>query len=171
MNGPRTQGTPAGRCTGEGTPATQPASADSDPSTVDGATDNTLRAQLRTVLARFIDPDDDTMPALSTDGRGFTWVATDTVLDDLTRTVAQLQRERDGLERMYYDAMRDLGNAIDRLDAVRARALRPAAIRAAAAALGEQTLNLLGRDLGTLHVEAIAEATVRAALAPPKETP
>lgn len=47
-----------------------------------------LRERLRTVLGRFIDPDDDCMPALSDDGHGFTWIPTDSVLDELEAAVA-----------------------------------------------------------------------------------
>lgn len=48
-----------------------------------------LRAQLRTALARLIDPDDDCMPTLSTDGVGFTWIPADKILDDVMRVLDQ----------------------------------------------------------------------------------
>ncbi|MFD5572245.1 hypothetical protein [Streptomyces cadmiisoli] len=67
-----------------------------------------LRERLRQVLARFIDPDDDTMPALDRDD-SFTWVPAESVLDDLMKVV-------DPLARMYLQAMAELGRAVDRLD-------------------------------------------------------
>ncbi|MFD5111463.1 hypothetical protein ACFWNG_03960 [Streptomyces sp. NPDC058391] len=69
-----------------------------------------LRARLREVLVRHIDPDDDTMPTLNgiTSG-GFTWVPTDDVIDRLVAVVgptyqgaavhrALLEEARDALE-------------------------------------------------------------------------
>ncbi|WP_405888817.1 hypothetical protein OG762_36670 [Streptomyces sp. NBC_01136] len=55
-----------------------------------------LRERLRTVLGRFIDPDDDCMPALSDDGHGFTWIPTDSVLDELEAAVAHRTGKRAG---------------------------------------------------------------------------
>ncbi|GGS47967.1 hypothetical protein [Streptomyces violaceus] len=45
-----------------------------------------LRERLRQALARFTDPDDDTMP-----DRTITWVPVDTVLDDLVAAIGQQQ--------------------------------------------------------------------------------
>ena len=50
-----------------------------------------LREQLRASLARFIDPDDDCMPALSGDGVGFTWTPADSVLDDLVHAISAIR--------------------------------------------------------------------------------
>ncbi|MFH8805502.1 hypothetical protein ACH4F6_39175 [Streptomyces sp. NPDC017936] len=71
--------------------------------------DEELRAALRHALARFIDPDDDTMPALNRADGGFTWVPAGSVIDDLMKVVEPLAR-------MYLQAMGDLGRALDRLD-------------------------------------------------------
>lgn len=49
--------------------------------------DEQLRAVLRAGLDRFIDPDDDTMPALNRVDGGFTWVSAETVLDDLVAAI------------------------------------------------------------------------------------
>lgn len=49
-----------------------------------------LRTRLRQALRRFIDPDDDTMPALWRGG--FIWVAVDEVLDGLAKAVDQPKR-------------------------------------------------------------------------------
>ncbi|MFJ9748898.1 hypothetical protein [Streptomyces chartreusis] len=46
-----------------------------------------LRDALRQALDRFIDPDDDTMPAL--DEYGFTWVPADVVLDSLVAAIKE----------------------------------------------------------------------------------
>ncbi|MFJ1695716.1 hypothetical protein ACIOHC_11280 [Streptomyces sp. NPDC088252] len=51
-----------------------------------------------------------------------------------------------------------------RLQAAIERVLSPKGIRAAAEAISDQALTHLGRDLGTIHVERIAEAGLRAAL-------
>jgi hypothetical protein len=52
-----------------------------------------LRARLRQALRRFIDPDDDTMPALNgIASGGFTWVGVDSVLDELIEAVNQPKR-------------------------------------------------------------------------------
>lgn len=48
-----------------------------------------LRDALRDALDRFIDPDDDTMPAL--DEYGFTWVPVEAVLDDLVHAITKEQ--------------------------------------------------------------------------------
>jgi hypothetical protein len=71
-----------------------------------------LRDALRQALGRFIDSDDDTMPALNRVDGGFTWVPADSALDDLMKVVAPL-------ERMYLQAMADLGSALDAVDRVR----------------------------------------------------
>ncbi|MYX67288.1 hypothetical protein K388_05015 [Streptomyces sp. KhCrAH-43] len=44
------------------------------------------------------------------------------------------------------------------------RVLSPEAIRAAAEAIGDTALTHLGRDIGTIHADHIAEAGLRAAL-------
>ena len=44
------------------------------------------------------------------------------------------------------------------------RLTSPAAIRAAAFAISDYALTHLGRDLGTIHIEPMAEAGLRAAL-------
>lgn len=49
-----------------------------------------LRERLRQALARFIDPDDDTMPALDRDD-SFTWVPAESVLDGLVAAIAEEQ--------------------------------------------------------------------------------
>ncbi|MFM9672739.1 hypothetical protein [Streptomyces galilaeus] len=71
--------------------------------------DEELRAALRYALARFIDPDDDTMPTPNRVDGGFTWVPADSVIDDLMKVVEPLAR-------MYQQAMGDLGRALDKLD-------------------------------------------------------
>lgn len=76
------------------------------------APDEELRAALRHALDRFIDPDDDTMPALNRVEGGFTWVPADRVLDDLMKIAGTLGR-------MYLQAMADLGRAIDDLGKLR----------------------------------------------------
>lgn len=48
-----------------------------------------LRDALRQALDRFIDPDDDTMPAL--DNYGFTWVPVEGVIDGLVQAVTKEQ--------------------------------------------------------------------------------
>lgn len=52
----------------------------------------------------------------------------------------------------------------DRAEATLERALSPEAIRAAAEAIGDEALTHLGRDIGTIHADHIAEAGLRAAL-------
>lgn len=74
--------------------------------------DEELRAALRARLQRFIDPDDDTMPAPNWVDGGFTWVSVEPVLDDLMQVVGPLQH-------MYLEAMSNLGRAADKLDVVR----------------------------------------------------
>ncbi|MET8765833.1 hypothetical protein [Streptomyces sp. NPDC004658] len=71
------------------------------------AVDEELRAALRARLHRFIDPDDDTMPAPNRADGGFTWVPTESVLAGLMEVVAPLAR-------MYLQAMGDLGRATDK---------------------------------------------------------
>ncbi|MEV7240433.1 hypothetical protein AB0N92_04105 [Streptomyces sp. NPDC093248] len=68
--------------------------------------DAELRVALRARLDRFIDREDDTMPAPNRADGGFTWVDVESVLDDLMQVVAPLAR-------MYLQAMGDLGRAID----------------------------------------------------------
>ncbi|MFE7106599.1 hypothetical protein ACFU98_35165 [Streptomyces sp. NPDC057575] len=65
-----------------------------------------------------------------------------------------------------------LGNALAEKTAAEAaieRVLSPVGIRAAAEAIGDEALTHLGRDLGTIHVERIAEAGLRAALDQPQQ--
>ncbi|GAA4999591.1 hypothetical protein [Streptomyces siamensis] len=68
-----------------------------------------LREVVRTALDRFIDPDDDTMPALNHVDGGFTWVPAEAVIGDLMKVIDQLLQ-------MYFQAMGDLGRALDKLD-------------------------------------------------------
>lgn len=90
------------------------------------ATDEPLRAAVREALARFIDPDDDTMPALNTVDGGFTWTPVDPVIDRLAAITDQVTA-------MYLDAMAGLGKAMDKLDAIR-ELHRPVGVYAAAEA-------------------------------------
>ncbi|GFH38885.1 hypothetical protein [Streptomyces pacificus] len=53
-----------------------------------------LHAALRTALARFIDPDDDTMPAPNRIDGGFTRVPTDTVIDELITAITTSSRQK-----------------------------------------------------------------------------
>lgn len=46
-----------------------------------------LRAALRSALAQFIDPDDDTMPYCNRVDGGYTWTPADGVIDRLVRAV------------------------------------------------------------------------------------
>ncbi|MFE2930649.1 hypothetical protein [Streptomyces sp. NPDC059278] len=57
----------------------------------------------------------------------------------------------------------------EQAEAAIARVLSPAGIRAAADAITDEALTHLGRDLGTIHVERIAEAGLRAALDQPQQ--
>lgn len=57
----------------------------------------------------------------------------------------------------------------EQAETANARVTSPEAIRAAAMAIGDAALTLLGRDLGTIHIETIAEAALRAALDESKE--
>ena len=50
-----------------------------------------LRDALRQALDRFIDPDDDTMPALNRIDGGFTWVPAESAIDDLVAAVTKEQ--------------------------------------------------------------------------------
>lgn len=52
----------------------------------------------------------------------------------------------------------------EKAEAALERVLSRAGIRAAAEAIGDEALTRLGRNLGTIHVERIAEAGLRAAL-------
>lgn len=89
-----------------------------------------LRARLRTVLAPFIDPDDDCMPTLSKDGNGFTWVPAEGILDKLTAVVdAELREQRDrqaaqsvALVQRYADLQITLREVLDAFEAYWARA-------------------------------------------------
>ncbi|WP_030173203.1 hypothetical protein [Streptomyces sp. NRRL S-813] len=71
--------------------------------------DEELRAALRARLECFIDRDDDTMPALNRVDGGFTWVPTESTVDELMKVVGPLQQ-------MYLAAMTELGRAVDKLD-------------------------------------------------------
>lgn len=75
--------------------------------------------------------------------------------------------ELDGAANVAVSAVRlmnEAGARADRAEAAIERVLSPAGIRAAAEAMGDEALTHLGRDLGTIHVDHIAEAGLRAAL-------
>ncbi len=94
-----------------------------------------LREQYRTALTRFIDPDDDCMPTLSEDGKGFTWVPADTILDSLMRIrdrrMEQLAAGRHTWKRKAEEIEADRDQRAATLDRVR-RLHRPVGIVAAA---------------------------------------
>ncbi|MGW1409406.1 hypothetical protein [Streptomyces sp. NPDC002403] len=66
--------------------------------------------------------------------------------------------------REHNDATCEAVARAEKAEAAIERVLSPAGIRAAAEAIGDEALTRLGHDLGTIHVERIAEAGLRAAL-------
>ncbi|WP_331731838.1 hypothetical protein OG298_45175 (plasmid) [Streptomyces sp. NBC_01005] len=77
----------------------------------------------------------------------------------LADTAGELAEVREHSDRTCEAAAR-----AEKAEAAIARVLSPTGIRAAAEAIGDEALTHLGRDLGTIHVERIAEAGLRAAL-------
>ncbi|MEU9947065.1 hypothetical protein [Streptomyces sp. NPDC047939] len=69
-----------------------------------------------------------------------------------------------GERESYRQAWKDEQKRRAVADAAIERVLSPEAIRAAGEAIGDEALTHLGRDLGTIHVDHIAEAGLRAAL-------
>lgn len=97
---------------------------------------------------------------------------TSDALDQLHARIATLEHVAAGNKRHVQLIVPDLEAALARAEqaeAAVARVTSPEAIRAAAMAIGDAALTHLGRDLGTIHVETIAEAAIRAALDAPKE--
>ncbi|MEU9849209.1 hypothetical protein [Streptomyces sp. NPDC047985] len=96
----------------------------------------------------------------------------DQLADEITELSQQLADADDELTevRDHDDRTCEAVAARDRAEAAIDRVLSPAGIRAAADAITDEALTHLGRDLGTIHVERIAEAGLRAALNKPHTT-
>ncbi|MFJ1900482.1 hypothetical protein [Streptomyces sp. NPDC088115] len=77
------------------------------------------------------------------------------------RRVAQ-SAARDAATALTYQLAAE--HRAEQAEAAIERVLSPEGIRAAAEAMGDEALTHLGRDLGTIHVDHIAEAGLRAAL-------
>lgn len=71
-----------------------------------------LREALRAALGRFIDPDDDAMPALNRVDGGFTWVLAETVIDDLVAAVGTDGNVPAGIYRLHARHHRKLTEAL-----------------------------------------------------------
>ncbi|MFI8294052.1 DNA cytosine methyltransferase [Streptomyces sp. NPDC085614] len=114
-------------------------------------------------------------------GRHTVDTITSDALDQLYAELEQLRRRVHTLEHVARSNRRHVRAIVPELEAATQRAERaeaaiesvtsPDAIRAAAFAISDYAITHLGRDLGTIHIEPMAEAGIRAALDPQEPQP
>ena len=102
-------------------------------------------------------------------GRHTVETITSDALDQLYAELEQLRLDQAGTDHVsaaWARKLREQQQRAERAEAAIERVTSPTAIRAAAFAISDYALTHLGRDLGTIHIEPMAEAGIRAALDP-----